>query len=182
MSLKIDAEKTALRMAMQTREQHIRRGQSDLKHLHSPSPFGQHGCILCGLPWARATKNDCYASPFINAFCGRATSIGGFTNLNIRVSLTLFPSSRKNAEAIVNAANKEFGLNRARSSIQTTLALVLTKQLAVRTSFCCSLPLASTPQKWTPNFLEKRSLHPFPQNCFVNQNSSPIPVFHRLPL
>ncbi len=41
----------ALRMAMQTREQHIRREKSDLEHLYRPSITCQYGRFLCVISW-----------------------------------------------------------------------------------------------------------------------------------
>ena len=55
----------ALRMAMQTREQHIRREKSQLKHLYCPSITCQHGGVLRGLSRATRLENHCEShSPF----------------------------------------------------------------------------------------------------------------------
>ena len=49
----------AIRLAIQTREQHIRRGKGDVEHLHRPSPAGHHGQHVRGIPRAKGAEDDC---------------------------------------------------------------------------------------------------------------------------
>ena len=48
----------ALRMALQTREQHIKRGESYIKYLYSTSFIGCDGRYVCSLSWSGGIKTN----------------------------------------------------------------------------------------------------------------------------
>ena len=51
---------TALRMALQTREQHIKRGKSDLQYLYCTGSTSCNGKYVCCLSRAERNKVNCF--------------------------------------------------------------------------------------------------------------------------